>query len=507
MAVRAESQLATDAVVVNALNVFPVPDGDTGTNMLATIREALAQGSKGLSLAETVDRLARGALLGARGNSGVILSQLFRAQQEVLGARAGAHGITAGEVAAILSIAAQLATNAIADPVEGTMLSVLRAAANPSGSTSAPSLESVIAATQAAIAATPDQLPILREAGVVDAGGYGLLCVLRGWYEALTGSPPPAAKQAFLGLERAREQAAAGMVHPASLLERAQQSHGWCVTVLVEAPQASEAHVRQRLQTLGESALVVAAGGQLKLHVHVPDAEDALAFARGLGAVVRSEVSNIDDQTGLAALPVVAVVAGEGLARVFKGLGAAVVSGGQTQNPSTAELLAACQRLTPPVFLLPNNGNVVASARQAAAECPGVEVVPTHSIPQGVAAALAYDPGVSAEHNLERMVSAAARVMSVELVSAARAATLSGVQVEPGQTMVLVDGELLGAGNAGLAALGERVRQADMELVTIYYGLAASPAEAERLAAMFPDLQAEVVRGDQPHSAFIMGFE
>jgi len=301
------------------------------------------------------------------------------------------------------------------------------------------------------------------------------------------------------------------VAHPADLLARPEHGYGYCVTLLVDAPKADEAVARQRLQDLGDSALVVAVDGRLKLHVHVPDPEMAMEFARELGTVTRSEISNIDEQTGAPAIPVVAVASGEGLARVFRGLGAAIVSGGQTQNPSTAELLAACKALPAPVFLLPNNRNVLAAARQAAAAREGILVVPTKSVPQGVAATLAYDSQASAEDNLARMTSAAASVLSAELVPAARAATLEGVHVEPGQTMVLLDGKLLGVEDVGLAALAEHVDTAVPELATIYYGAAASQAEAERLRdrllAGSPDVEVEIVRGDQPHATFILGFE
>jgi uncharacterized protein len=518
MARQTEQRLALELLVVNALNVFPVPDGDTGTNMLATVREALASADSASSLQEVVDKLALGAMLGARGNSGVILSQLFRAQQEMLSTASATEPLAAADLAHVLARASALAAKAVANPVEGTMLSVLNATTTvplPSqwerlgeGTLATePFLAEVLRAAEAAVAATPDQLPVLREAGVVDSGGYGLLILLRAWYEALVGQPAPDFGSILLGLERAREQAAAGVAHPAGLLAPPEHGYGYCVTLLVEAPSADEALIRRQLQEVGDSVLVVAVGGNVKLHVHVPDPEMAIELARGLGTISASAISNIDEQTKLAAIPVVAVASGEGLARVFESLGASVVGGGQTQNPSTAELLAGCQAHNAPVFLLPNNANVLAAAHQAAIARPDIVVVPTNSIPQGVAAALAYDGHASAEDNLERMTLAAGGVLSAELVAAARAATLDGVHVEAGQTMVLLEGKLLGAGDAGLAALGERVRQAHPELLTIYYGAAASRADAETLAARFPDLQTEIVRGDQSRAIFTLGFE
>ncbi len=527
--------------MVNALNVFPVPDGDTGTNMLATLGEALGE-AEGAG-EDAAERLARGAILGARGNSGVILSQLLRAQVEVLGtpsrpaagaprqtggsaasasplpagsaAREPSASLAAPDLAAVLARARELAYQAVSRPVPGTMLSLLDALAQPS---SAASLEAFLGESleraEAALAATPDQLPILREAGMVDSGGYGLLLVLQGWHEALTGKPAPGLRRDLLGLARARDQAAAGLGRPSAHVPAAPSRYGSCVTLLVDAPAAAEADIREGLQAMGDSVLVVAAGGQVKLHVHVADPEQAAAFARRFGPVVRSEVSNIDEQTGLLpapALPVVAVASGAGLLEVFRGLGAAVVDGGQSHNPSPAELLAACRAISGPVFLLPNDPNAIAAAQQAAAEREEIFAVPTRSVPQGVAAALAYDRDAGPEDNLARMSQAAAAVLTATFAHAGRAATLNGIQVEPGQLMVLLDGQLLGVEEAGLSALLSSVADRQPELATIYFGAGALQGEAERvsqqLQASLPALEVEIVRGDQPREAFIISFE
>jgi DAK2 domain fusion protein YloV len=514
MARCAEQQLAGELQVINALNVFPVPDGDTGTNMLATIREALAQAKGASKLQPAIQKLSTGAMLGARGNSGVIMSQIFRAQCEILEGRRSEEPLTPAELARLLARASELARHAVANPVEGTMLSVLRAAAGVGPrDRMADFTLAVVEASEVALARTPEQLPILREAGVVDSGGYGLVLMLRGCHEGLTGQPPPHLTRPLLGLERAREQAAAGRAHPAELMPGSARDYGYCVTLLVEAPSAGEDAIRSALQEQGDSVLVAAGEGRLKLHVHVPDPEPVKRYARALGRLVAEEISNIDEQTrgAAASLPIVAVAPGEGLANVFRSLGAATVTGGQTQNPSTAELLAACQGLGAPVFLLPNNGNVLAAARQAATQRQGVVIVPTKTVPQGVAAALAYDAGATPEANLERMQRAAASVLTAELVTAARGASLKGIEVRPDQTMVIADGELIGVDEAGLAALIQRVDGAGSELATIYFGASVAEADAERLRERLrrslPDLEVEIVPGNQPHALFIIGFE
>ena len=515
MARQAERQLEGELGVINALNVFPVPDGDTGTNMLATVREALSQAESASSMEDVVRNLSVGAMLGARGNSGVILSQLFRAQCEVLERRGSEGSLAPNELGLVLSRASELAYRAVANPVQGTMLSVLAAAAAaPQSPGLGDYLGGVVDAAETALAATPDQLPILSEAGVVDSGGYGLLLLLRGWYESLCGQPAPAILRSLLGLERAREQAAHGGGHPADLIDNRERAYGYCVTLLVDAPGANEDELRRRLRELGYSVLVAAMGGRLKLHVHVPDPEPVRALASELGAIAGSDITNIDEQTAVAtrpSLPLVAVAAGEGLSRVFRSLGAGVVAGGPGRNPNTAELLSACEDVQEPVFLLPNDGNVIAAARQAAASREGIVVVPTRSLPQGIAATLAYHAEDSAQANAARMQQAAEGVVSAELVGASRAATLHGIHVEAGQTMVLLEGKLLGVEDAGLAALVERIRAAGSELATIYYGAAASQPGAQqlrdRLLAGLPELQVEIVRGDQPHALFIIGFE
>ncbi|HLY64202.1 MAG TPA: DAK2 domain-containing protein [Chloroflexota bacterium] len=518
MARQAERLLGDELAIVNALNVFPVPDGDTGTNMLATIRGALSEVGSAADAATVAPRLAHGALMSARGNSGVILSQLFRAQEETLAERASDRGLSDGELASMIQRAADLAYDTVSDPVEGTMLSVLSALAGAVGereSEAGQVLDRLLEATAAAVAVTPDQLPILREAEVVDSGAYGLLLVFRGWYEALAGSAAPPSKRPLLGVDRARRQAASGAAHPADLLAAHQGGYGYCISLLVETTAADEDAVRRRLSEFGSSVLVVAVEEQLKLHLHAADPGPVLVYAQQLGRLVHSEISNIDEQAAgvhkVARLPIVAVAPGEGLARVFRGIGAAVLAGGPGQNPSTAELLAACEGLPSPVFLLPNHPNVLPVAQEAAKLRAHLFVMATRSVSQGVAAVLAYDEQAQREANLERMARAAANVVSAEIVRASRKVTIGGVPVEPGDRMVLLEGELVGIGDAGIVTLANRLALSSPDLLTIYYGAAATQEQAERLAsqlrANLTNLDVEIVRGDQPHAEFTLGFE
>lgn len=515
MAEQAEGAITAELPVLNALNVFPVPDGDTGTNMLATIREAVAQ-ARAAAPELAVERLATGAMLGARGNSGVILSQLFRASHETFGKRPSGQPDAAG-LAETLERARELAYAAMSKPVEGTILSVLSAAAGAArdaGGDVTETLRVAISAAERALASTPDQMPLLREAGVVDAGGYGLLLVLRAWYESISGQPAPPIVASLLGLDRAKQQVASGTAHPADLVGKPPHAYGYCITLLLEAPRESEPDVRKRLQEMGDSVLVVMVERRLKLHVHAPDPEPVLRYACEIGTVDRSEISNIDEQTGAmpdVSLPIVAVAHGAGLLRTFRSLGATVVVGGQTQNPSTAELLLAAKDVPSPALLLPNNSNVVAVAQQAAASREGLHVLPTKSMPQGIAAVLAYDTQANLEINLANMARAAAAIRSAELTTAARAATLQGMEIAAGQSMVLLDGQLVGVGEDGLDELLRRVADGNVELATIYAGAEASREDSEELRqhirAALPDADVEVVRGDQPQPKFIIGFE
>ncbi|MBV8086715.1 MAG: DAK2 domain-containing protein, partial [Chloroflexi bacterium] len=342
-----EQALAAEQAIIDGLNVFPVPDGDTGKNMLATVREALAGAAGAETLTEAAAGLAQGALLGARGNSGVILSQVFRGLAESVRSSGVLDAPTMRDA---FERAHALAFASVSKPVEGTMLSVLGAcAAVKAEADLLTQFAAEVAAAREAVARTPEQLPILAEAQVVDSGGYGLLTMLRGCCTALGGVAPAEAAHGLLGVDRVRAQVAAGGANPAELVAAPSEPYGQCVTVLVGAPAADEAAVRRDLGELGSSVLVVASGGQLKLHVHVSEPQVVLTYAASLGAIVRTDISNIDEQTagaeGALALPIMAVAQGEGLMRLFRSLGATVVAGGPGANPSTAALLAVCDEL------------------------------------------------------------------------------------------------------------------------------------------------------------------
>lgn len=534
----AGTNLEHHAEAINALNVFPVPDGDTGKNMLLTMRAALeavhaadAEGVIGASALAA--RLARGAMLGSRGNSGVILSQILRGFVRGLGDAATIDGAA---LALAFREAATTAYRAVQQPVEGTMLTVIRVAAEAAeaahgaGGTLGAVLDAALAGARRALARTPELLPRLREAGVVDAGGQGIVSLLEGASlrahgEALTASTGVA----IAGV--------AGQF--AEFLDtHSAEEVGYCTNVLI-APRDGQpldfATIRERLLALGESGVVVGDEDLIKIHIHTEDPGAILTEAVRWGELGQIRIDNMTQQvetvnagvrviaaptraTAEAAGPqIVAVVSGAGLMEVLRGLGAAgIVSGGQTMNPSTEELLRAVEALPgDEVILLPNNGNVILTARQVAdLTSKRVVVVPTRSVPQGIAAlaALNFDAPLAA--NVAAMTEAAEATRSAEVTHAVRSATIDGVSVADGQTIGLLDGKLVHAGETVeevLLALLARTAATTAELITLYRGADVSEEEGramvESLESRYPDAAFELVAGGQPHYDYLMSVE
>ncbi|MGZ6265760.1 MAG: DAK2 domain-containing protein, partial [Candidatus Limnocylindrales bacterium] len=490
---------------VNALNVFPVPDGDTGSNMLATVQAALAQ-ADGLSN-PSADRVAQaisfGALMGARGNSGVIASQIFRGMAEALG---GKHRFNGPDLAYALTQGTATAYKAVGKPVEGTILTVIReaAAAAVVAAEEDGDLEDVLTAAveaaREAVAKTPSLLPVLRDAGVVDAGGQGLYRLMQGTLQYLVSRGSPAGRAAEPVSPRA-----------AALVAQGDGDFGYETMFLLQAGAVplDVDRLRAALEALGDSVLVAGDSRGVKVHVHNDRPDKVIALGLSMGSLTRITVENLDVQsqevrdkraaavgardarprgsrtdgrphvdletfgadvalasagggsagapdsgtpsgsngTGtasiphhLAALAVVAVSAGEGLSRIFDSYGvAAVVHGGQASNPSTGELLDAVEKIdAEEVLLLPNNANVVLAARQASEMATRrVRVVPTRNAAEGFAALLALDPSRDATTNAEVMTLAGRAVQTFQVTEAVRDATIGGRKVHKGQTIAL----------------------------------------------------------------------
>jgi DAK2 domain fusion protein YloV len=498
---------------IDDLNVYPVPDGDTGTNMALTvgaIRDALA-GSQAATETDVAREVSRAALLGARGNSGVILSQLVRGAAEAVAAGA--------RLPRILRDASDAAYAAVPEPQEGTILTVARELAERAEELGAEAplpdaFGELVAHGEEALARTPDQLPVLREAGVVDAGGAGLLELVRGISAHVRGEPLPSrpAYEARLPLEA---------VH------REPSAYRYCTSFFVEGEGVDPEALERELRPLGDSLLVVGAPGAVKAHVHTDDPGRALALATAVGVLDAVDVKNMQMQTAerverltragarTARAGVVAVCAGAGNAALFRSLGAArIVDGGQTMNPPTSELLAAIESVpADEVVVLPNNKNVVMAAHQAAAGAsrPAV-VVPTATMQAGLAALVAFDGSRGASDNADEMIEAAAQVRTGAVTRASRTATVDGISVEEGQFLGLVEGKAAAAGPSledTTWAVAERLLDGNPDLLTIFLGEGAPDPEPlrARVVAGHPGVEIEVVDGGQPHYPLLLAAE
>ncbi|OGO52280.1 MAG: hypothetical protein A2148_01130 [Chloroflexi bacterium RBG_16_68_14] len=511
---------------LNAINVFPVPDGDTGTNMHLTLRAGVDElaATGGDEVSSAARALAHGTLMGARGNSGVILSQVLRGFAAALDGCREADGPA---LAAAFSAAAADAYEALSEPVEGTILTVIREAAEAVAREPAGTVEEVLAravsAANDAVARTPELLPVLKEAGVVDAGGLGLAIILEGLLRSLRGEP----LDVLLAPQSAVE--AGWRSEAASLHEVEHGESGYCTEFMVRGHGLDPTAVRRDLASLGTSLLVVGEDALLRVHLHTARPDDALAYGRSLGELTQVKVDNLEAQIRrfvsegpppapvMVAIDIVVVAAGEGIEAAFRSVGVThLVQGGQTMNPSAGEILEAIEACpAEQVIVLPNNKNIIASAQQAAGRASKrVKVVPSRSIPQGVAAVLALNPDLTFEANAEAMERALASVRSAEVTRAVRATVFKGRRVETGQAIGLIDGSLRAVAEDVASAVTQCVDamlSPEATLLTLYAGQDVRDEDAEALAgelrARYPALEVELVRGGQPHYPYLLSLE
>ncbi len=562
----AVASIEADVEEINALNVFPVPDGDTGTNMVATVRAALEEAEKagpGADAERVAQAASFGALMGARGNSGVITSQILQGMAHGLAGKRRFNGL---DLAHALDLGTKQAYKAVAKPVEGTILTVIResSAAAVVAAERDNNVESVLAAiveaAERSVAKTPSLLPILRESNVVDAGGQGLFRLFQGALEAARGRPfADGARPVGTGARIRPDHGGAPAVEETAFgyetvyLLRARSGHP------LDVP-AIQAH----LETIGESVLVAGDAHMVKIHVHNDRPDAVIAYGIGVGHLSRITIENLDGQAhdvreakaaafvgarggeplvGVGpgavalgdkgepgapatrlALGVVAVAPSDGLAAVladtaapFREYGAfRVVRGGQSANPSTGELLEAITSTqADALIILPNNPNVILAARQVAGMTDRpVLVVPTRNCAEGVAALFELDPVQGADANAAAMARASREIQTMQVTEAVRDATVSGRKVKHGQTIVLdpddgllaVDGDTQRAVMAGLSRLDP-----GYGLVTIYYGEDATLDDAETIALRVreatPGVDVEVVHGGQPHYRYLISAE
>ncbi len=510
---------------IDNLNVYPVPDGDTGTNMTLTVRAALAaledvRDDAGRGACEAV---ARACLMGARGNSGVILSQLVGGAAECL---RGSGAVDTHALARALRAASDAGYAAVRAPQEGTILTVARELAAraeelANGGVSLPdALGALVEHGERALARTPEQLDVLREAGVVDAGGAGLVEIVRGIAAYVRGEPLP-------------EAPAADEALPHEAVHREPSRYRYCTSFFVEGDEADPGRLEGELGEFGDSLLVVGAHGAVKVHVHTDEPGRALALATSVGVIEEVEVRNMHTQTAerearlagatgarsggeseVAACKAVAVVAGEGNSRLFESLGATVVAGGQTMNPPASALVAAIDAApADEIVVLPNNPNVILTAEQAAAAAQKrAVVVPTRTMQAGLAALVALDDSRAATENQDEMREAAEAVRAGAVTRASRSTALGDLAVEEGAFLGLVDTEAVATGplleDVARAVLA-RLLAGEADVLTILLGDGADSADELRreVEAERPGLEVEVHRGGQPHYPLLFAVE
>jgi len=526
---------------INDLNVYPVPDGDTGTNLALTVRailDTLVKLPDSLQGKELCSAIAQAALMGARGNSGVILSQIIRGAMDVLGQPGP---VTVDRLVMAFKAASDTAYRAVRRPVEGTMLTVIKDMARaateaPRGKGFGPFMDHVVRAGWQSVERTPALLKVLADAGVVDAGGYGLVVLIEGAALGCAGWEAPIATR--LVPEPA--------LYSSAVLEEEEEESAlskftYCTSFLLSGNDLTASHLEQKLAPLGDSLLVVGDSSSLKVHIHTDYPGEVLSIATALGVLTEIEIDNMKEQTaartarlagragdseggkagfvepGSALTQVVAVVAGEGNKALFRSLGVdLIVDGGQTMNPSAEELLRAVDQATAPaVIILPNNSNVIMTAEQTAnLVSREVHVVPSRSIQAGLAAAVAYDRRKSGAENARMMRDALGRVVSAEVTRAVRASQIDGMSVEAGDCIGLVEGEVVAASRdleKVVTQVIDRLLDGTREALTALVGEgedAKLAAEAVKKAcARHPEAEVEVHAGGQPYYPLLLAAE
>jgi len=525
--------LRTNQQTVNALNVFPVPDGDTGTNMVLTMQSAYNEISNlgHRSVDDMAAAVSQGALMGARGNSGVILSQLWRGFSRGL---QGQDVLDGASLVRAFAEARDTAYKGVVRPVEGTILTVAKdiasAAETALESTQDPIdiLQIAVKAADESVERTPDLLPVLKQAGVVDSGGMGLFFILEGMLRHIYGDSldtPLASVQPISALE----------------FESAMQEveEGQDFEVVVDFYPEGELNLQSfygKLDEMGTSIQVGEGEGMYRMHIHVPLENRYLPidYIMGLGTITKVAMENLvaqmdeldqrakGDYFELAnvepgQIAVVTVSPGPGLSRIFASLGvAAIVEGGQTMNPSTQEILAAFENLpTDKVIILPNNKNIIMAANQAKdVTVKNVEVVPSRNVPQGLSALLALNPDSDVQAVAEKMNKSLDLVKAGEITVATRSVEIDGVDVKEGQVIALLDGKLVCSAKSveeGCMCLLEKAEAGEHELITLFFGEDLSLTEANRISdrvrEAYPGQEIEVQDGGQPHYQFIISVE
>ncbi|MBE5780625.1 MAG: DAK2 domain-containing protein [Clostridiales bacterium] len=530
----ASAYLEKNKKAIDALNVFPVPDGDTGVNMSLTMQTAAreARTCTEESISAVANAISMGSLKGARGNSGVILSQIFRGFARGIGS--GVNEMDGVTLAKAMRGGVEAAYKAVMKPKEGTVLTVVRSMAEAAEAVSSKNnsvmavIDGMIREGEATLAKTPDMLPVLKEAGVVDAGGMGLVVIIKGFKMALEGVEVPEEEIEVVGANLVVEELNEDI------------EFGYCTEFFVKQPKGDLDDddidtLRGQLEKLGDCVLVVGGGDLLKVHVHTNDPGLALQNGLKMGYLSAIKIENMREQNANlserpswegeeAKAPVekkpfamISVSAGEGFSAVFADLGVDhVVSGGQSMNPSIEDILTAIEEVpSDNVFVFPNNKNIIMAAQQAAdASSKNVAVIATRSLPQGISGALAFNPEASFEENLEAMNTAIGEVDCGQITHAVRSSNMNGLHVEEGDLIGLFNGDMIIKGTEMVDTcidLLSKIVSEDREVISVFYGEGVEEAEAnalsEALEEAFEECEVLTYNGGQPVYDYIFSVE
>lgn len=539
---------------INELNVFPVPDGDTGTNMTLTVRNAVKELEKlplSATIAEVGKTIAQGTLRGARGNSGVILSQLCRGFSKEL---EDVEAIDKKIVALAMDRAVMTAYKAVMKPKEGTILTVAKAASAKAQDLLEEDVEleqyfaQIIKYAEFILSKTPEMLPVLKEAGVVDSGGQGLVEFLHGAFDAFSGKVSD--EDLSFTAPVVETEAPVTRAIDTSNIETSDIKFGYCTEFIInlekEFTEEDEQEFKDFLTALGDSIVCVNMDDIVKVHVHTNHPGQAIEKALTMGSLSSMKIDNMREEHNEKVIKevdkvlaqeqenvtetfnsvprkewgFVAVCAGEGMSKIFKGMSVdEVIEGGQTMNPSTENLVDAVNKVNADnVFILPNNGNIIMAANQAKFLCEdkNVIVIPTKTVTQGISAVINYVPAMSIDDNAQAMTEAASEIKTTEITYAVRDTEIDGKVIHKGDFMGIGDGHMLAVGQDLTATTLEAIRamvDEDTELVTIYYGADAAKEDADMISEIledneaFEDIDIEVVYGGQPVYYYIISAE
>jgi DAK2 domain fusion protein YloV len=541
MVLQGAAHLANNAKAVDALNVFPVPDGDTGTNMNLSMTSGAKEVKNNVSehIGKVGNALAKGLLMGARGNSGVILSQLFRGFAKAIEQKSE---INSKEFAAALEAGVQTAYKAVMKPVEGTILTVAKDAAKRAVAVAKKEenivvvMEEVVKEAKASLQRTPELLPVLKEVGVVDSGGQGLVFVYEGFLAGLKGETVSTVQTLSMDELVRTEHHRSAQSH----MNTEDIEFGYCTEFMVKFEREKlakhpfhEEKFRQDLSQFGDSLLVIADEDLVKVHIHAEHPGEVLTYGQRYGSLINIKIENMREQHAsivherAAPAPkkekvkerygIVTVAMGDGVAQLFKSIGAhAVIEGGQTMNPSTEDIVKAIEEVNAEtVFVLPNNKNIIMAAQQAAsvAECE-VVVIPSKTVPQGMTALLAFNPSASREENEQAMTEALLHVKTGQVTFAVRDTNIDGVEITKDDYMGIAEGKIVVSEKDLLTVvttlLSHMIEEED-EILTMIYGEGATDEDVTKVAefveSQFPHLEVETHFGGQPLYPFIFAIE